>query len=309
MALYLSAASSQTKYHAYVSSAASAALRLGLHEQMSGFPDEEQALRRRVWFAVQAMDVYASSALGLPNNMSLVEAQTDGLEVVFSGIDELTMATAAHHQLTGALTNCIERIYRNRESMGAPDVQSRVVSTRSLDESNEEMETVGLNSAFIASHLDSLALTVSDERSLSPPQLRMCTRIQLLLCYAHCHSHLLLYTPLVHHLVQPVTERTSKAYLYGTRCMRAALMTIDVAEELQRRFQLNEAYFQTVDVLINAFLVLLTVELGSSDGDMLREAIPAGRRAKDVLLNLCPLSVKATQCMEALAVRTTPSKP
>lgn len=302
MALFLNAASAQTRFHAYVSSAASAALRLGLHEQVSGFAEDEQALRRRVWFAVQAMDVYASSALGLPSNLSSAEAQTESFGNAFPGLDEMTLATAAHHQLTGVLSNCIDRIYRDRESKAASGVQSNVVSTTSLRESSEEMTTWGQNCGFIAAQLDALALTVNDGSPAPMPQIGMCSRTQLLLCYTYCHSQLLLYTPLVHHLVQPTTPRTSEAYLYGTRCMRAALLAVHIAEELQRRFQMNEAYFQTVDVLINALLVLLTVELGSSDGALLRDAIPAGRRAKDILFNLCPLSAKASQCWEALAV-------
>lgn len=276
---------------------------MGLHEQVPGFPEEEQALRRRIWCSVQAMEVYASSALGLPSSVSNAESQSESFGNVLPGLDEMSLATAANHQLTGTLSKCIDRIYRNRESKAASSVQSNVVSTRSLRESSEELETCIQNCTFVADQLDMLAHSSNYMNPARMPQLHTCTRTQLLLLYAHCHAQLLLYTPLVHHLVQPTTERGSDAYLYGTRCLRAALLVVHVAEELQRRFQLNEAYFQTLDVLINALLVLLTVELGSSDGILLREAMPAGRRAKDVLLNLCPLSVKATQCWEALAVR------
>lgn len=99
------------------------------------------------------------------------------------------------------------------------------------------------------------------------------------------------------------SDHTSEGYIYGTKCVRAALAAINIAEELKHRFQLNEGYFQTVDVLVNASMVLLAVELGSSDAKLLRVAIPAGRRAKEILLALAPLSIKADECWQAIAVR------
>lgn len=302
MALYLVAASTPTRYHAYVASAASAALRMGLHEQISGYPPEEQALRRRVWFAVRAMDVYASSALGLPSNLYRAEVPTQSFGSISSGVDEATLAAAAHYQLADILNKCVDRVYRDRGSKAASGVQSHVVSTKALRESSEELETWGFNCAFIAAHMDALALSVNHVNPAPLPQLDTCTQAQLLLYYARCHAQMLLYTPLVHHLAQPFTDRNSDAYVHGSRCVRAAIVAVHIAEELLRRLQLNEAYFQTVDVLVNALLILLTVELGSSDGNLLRDAIPAGRRAKDVLQNLVPLSVKAAECWEALAV-------
>lgn len=302
MALYVMAASSQTRYHAYVSAAASAALRLGLHEQVAGYPHEEQALRQKVWSAVHAMDTYASSALGLPSRLSNMDMATESFGSVSPGLEETVLATAAHHQLTGVLSRCIDRVYHARHSAAVSSVQPPVVSTKSLRESSEELETLRCNCPFIAEQLDALALPASDAASTRLTQLSTCSRAQLLLCYAHCHAQMLLYTPLVHHLAHPATERTSEAYLHGTSCVRAALVAVYVAEELLRRAQLNEAYFQTVNVLINAVLVLLVVELGSSDGKLLREAIPAGRRARNLLQNFAPLSISAAMCWEALAV-------
>lgn len=317
MALYLMAASSVTKYHAYVSSAVSAALRMGLHEQVSGFSEQEQTLRHKIWVSVHAMDVYASSTLGLPSSFSPGDLQTQREyeqddEILPDADDDMMRlasvdsATTAFQQLARVLHSCLDRVYHDRDSKAA-SVRTQVVSSKSLREASEELRAWGQNCNFVSAQLVSLGLTSTEERldqdhSTTPRQLTCCTRTQLLLCYAYCQAQLLLYTPLVHHLVQMDSDQTSEGYLYGTKCVRAALAAVHIAEELKRRFQLNEGYFQTVDVLVNASLVLLTVELGSPDAKLLRAAIPAGRRAKEILLALAPLSFKAEECWKAIAV-------
>ena len=68
MALYLTAESAITSAHAYINSAAAAALRMGLH-QVHAFrhlPLGERLLRERTYQSLKALDIYVSTFLGLP---------------------------------------------------------------------------------------------------------------------------------------------------------------------------------------------------------------------------------------------------
>lgn len=282
---------------------------MGLHEEASGFSGEEQALRNRLWLSVHTMDVYASTALGLPSSFSPADlhVQRERKQDVLPDAGEMTpmeSAPSAYQHLARVVHSCLDRVYRDRDFKTA-SVGPQVISSKSLREASAELETWGHSCASIADQLHCLGLLVKEEQSsgeIPDPflQLTTCTRTQLLLCYAYCQAQLLLYTPLVHHLVQMDLKRDSEGYLFGTKCVRAALAAVNVAGELKRRFQLNEAYFQTVDTLVNSAMVLLAVELGSADANLLRAAIPAGRRAKDILLALAPLSIKASECWQAL---------
>lgn len=305
MAIYLMAASSMTKYHAYVSAAVSAALRMGLHEQIPGFSDEEQTKRQKLWLSVHAMDVYASSALGLLSSFAPIElcSQPMPLNSTAMELSAEELATAAHRQLAGILHSCLDRVYHR----GGPQTaagQAQTVTSRSLREASEELNAWELNYSFLAEQVGGLAFPGNKGRAdpTPLPQLSPCTKTQLLLFYAYYQAWLLLYTPFIHHLVKANPNPASEGYLYGTKCMRAAIAVIHIGEELKRRFQLNEAYLYTVDILVNSHMVLLAIELGSADAKLLRAAIPAGRRAKILLLALTPLSLKALECWEALAV-------
>ncbi|SMQ47618.1 unnamed protein product [Zymoseptoria tritici ST99CH_3D7] len=281
LAIYLKSVSAQTRFHAYVSAAASGALRMGLHEVIPGFPKEELAMRQRIWSAVRTMDVYASSALGLPSHFSSV-VDNAPLSALESGKEEELMLADAHYKLASVVHRAVDKLYRGRTSLSASGAPVFGVPVKSLHEANEELETWANNCSFINSGLGSV------ERS------------QLLLCYAHHHAQLLLFTPFVHHLAQPLSDRKSEAYTFGKKCVQAALGAVSVASELQQRYQFNEAYFNAVEVLVYAHMALLIVELGSSDGEFLRDAQAANRRAKELLMNLALLSATASECLDAL---------
>lgn len=273
---------------------------MGLHEKVFDLSVEEQALQCRVWLAVQAMDMYASSGLGLPSHLSTAGVLVEKSNSTSPDTNEAILAAAAHLQLAGVVRRCIDRIYLTQDLKIAPRAQPHVVTATSLQESSDELEAWSRNYNFIAKQPSALTVLASEADSTLLLQLSMYSRRQLILCFTHCHAQLLLYTPMVHHLTQPSTERASEAYMYGTKCVQAALAAIYVAEELQRRSKLNEASFLMVDVLVNAILVLLTVQLGSSDRELLGNAIAVGYRARDVLKSVSARGTKAAGCWEAL---------
>lgn len=129
-------------------------------------------------------------------------------------------------------------------------------------------------------------------------------RLQLLLSYLHAWAHLTLLSPFVHHLhnTQSRSEKPTREAAYAHRAVQAALYAVQVAETLHKRLQLHEAYFTTIDVLVQAAMVLLVVELGSSNSSLLSESIKYGKRAKELLLNLSLQNPAAKECWEALSV-------
>lgn len=274
---------------------------MGLHEVIPGFPKEELAMRQRIWSAVRTMDVYASSALGLPSHFSSV-VDNAPLSALESGKEEELMLADAHYKLASVVHRAVDKLYRGRTSLSASGAPVFGVPVKSLHEANEELETWANNCSFINSGLGSVERSVNDLDTASFRPLTMLSRSQLLLCYAHHHAQLLLFTPFVHHLAQPLSDRKSEAYTFGKKCVQAALGAVSVASELQQRYQFNEAYFNAVEVLVYAHMALLIVELGSSDGEFLRDAQAANRRAKELLMNLALLSATASECLDALTV-------
>jgi hypothetical protein len=249
------------------------------------------------------MDVYASSALGLPSHFPGVVDNAPMTGTAQSGTEDELMFADAHYKLASVVHCSVDRLYRGRTSITASGAPSFGVPAKSLRETSEELETWANNCSFITGGLESMNRSVNDHDPASGPSLMSLSRSQLLLCYTQHHAQLLLYTPFVHHLAQPSTDRTSEAYVYGAKCVQAALGAVRIAGELQQRYQFNEAYFNAVEVLVYALMVLHIVELGSSDGDFLRDAIAANRQAKELLMNLALQSTTASECLDALTVR------
>jgi hypothetical protein len=246
------------------------------------------------------MDVYASSALGLPSHFPGVVENAPLAGVAQPGIDDEVMLADAHYNLAGVVHHSVDRLYRGRTSISASGAPSFGVPVKSLRETSEELETWANNCSFITAGMGDMNKAAPN----SAPSLPLMTmsRSRLLLCYAQYHAQLLLYTPFVHHLAQPSPIRNSEAYAYGAKCVQAALGAVSVASELQKRYQFNEAYFNAVEVLVYALMVLLIVELGSSDGDFLKDVVVANRDAKELLMNLAIQSTTASECLDALTV-------
>ncbi|CAK3810541.1 fungal-specific transcription factor domain-containing [Lecanosticta acicola] len=290
LALYLKANAAQMRVHAYVSAATSAALRMGLHEHVPCFPEEEQALRRRVWSSICMLDTFVSTSLGLPPTVPIDQPDFDPFPCLpsTSSDDELLPATAQFH-LARILHQAVHQTY------------SASSAKRAVDTGTYSVSRLGLKNAAIQ-----LDAWIQGCVTLSTPVENM-TRSQLLLAYWHAYAQLLLFSPCVHHLADPNVEKGTPEYYFGTRCVQAALKAVKLADLLHKGPHLNEAYFSTIDVLAFAAMTLLVVQLGSSDGSLLGEAIKSGKRAKELLLMLSLQSRTAAECWEALSVCWTSS--
>ncbi|KAM3423195.1 hypothetical protein BST61_g645 [Cercospora zeina] len=287
LALYLKAAPAPAKVHSYVAAATSAALRLGLHEEVVGFPKDESALRRRVWSALQAFDVYTSTALGVPCVTTFENQEQDSYPPLSTGSNSELVASDAHLQMLGILARAIHRTYRSNSARKPIGRGTFAVDQNAIKEASEELETWA--------HGCCVLLQAAVDM----------TRTQLCLAYAYDYAQLLLYSPFVHYLTMPGIDTASQPYLIGVKAVNAAVHAVQVAELLHHKLQFHEAYFLTIDVLVYAAVVLLVVESGSTDVSLVFEAVRAGRAAMELLLVLSLQSNTASQCWKALAVRSS----
>ncbi|KAK4631330.1 hypothetical protein CLAFUW4_03219 [Fulvia fulva] len=286
MALYLKAGAALTRVHAYVCAAASGALRMGLHEAVPGYPADEQTTRQRVWSTVRMLDAYVSSSLGIPHVISSREQNVAPFPLWSTAVvDEELVPCIAASQLSNMLSGAIDYTYRHTSAGKAVDGGSYTINEQNLATACDELEAWTQNSPALAVPIENM------------------TRLQLLLSYLHAWAHLTLLSPFVHHLhnTQSRSEKPTREAAYAHRAVQAALYAVQVAETLHKRLQLHEAYFTTIDVLVQAAMVLLVVELGSSNSSLLSESIKYGKRAKELLLNLSLQNPAAKECWEALS--------
>lgn len=111
LALYLKAASAPTKVHAYVGAAASAALRLGIHEQIPCYPKDESAQRQRVWSTIRVLDIYTSTVLGIPSITATAFTDQSAFPPLSTGSNAELVASDAHMDLLDILAKAISSTY------------------------------------------------------------------------------------------------------------------------------------------------------------------------------------------------------
>lgn len=125
----------------------------------------------------------------------------------------------------------------------------------------------------------------------------------MFLRYSHCFVQLMLYSPILHHVLEPSRGWKPNAYTYGLKCVDAAIEAVRIAEALDARDVLHEAHALTVDVLVMAAISLLVVELGSPDIGMVDRVRDSSSKAKGLLEVLGRKNCSAAGCLDSLKVR------
>ncbi|KXS94388.1 hypothetical protein AC578_6592 [Pseudocercospora eumusae] len=283
MALYLKAASDQTLVHTYITAAAGAALRLGLHEQTPFFTPDETALRQRVWSTIRVLDTYVSAALGIPCAISHVWMhEQDAFPPLLSGSNAELVVANAHAELATKMSQTIHSMYNGRDLHSNLGLGPYSVALALLDSRWEDLDRWARACPVLAQSQDGMT--------------RM--RGQLILDYMHAYAQILLYSPFVHH----ITDLENPGHFYGKKCFEAALHAVQIAEILQQQGHFNEAYFFTLDVLAFAAVVLLVVEACCKEPQLVMEAMHSSRTARELLLVLSFLNSAAAECWSALSV-------
>ena len=111
-----------------------------------------------------------------------------------------------------------------------------------------------------------------------------------------------MYSPFVHHVVQPQEAHSPFAHAYGSKCVAAAISAVWTAQELDNRGMLDEAWCLTVDVLAMAATTLLVVGLGSPLESTTHAVRESSSAAKALLEKLASRNASAARCLESLAV-------
>ena len=141
LALFLKAASAPGRVHSYLAAAASAALRLGLHEDIPGFPKDESALRRRVWSAVNVFDIYISIALGVPRTVAQESDEQDFYPILSSiGTNTELSASDAHMEMLCILSRGVANIHNSNTSRRPVGLGAYSVTQEAIYEASAEIE-------------------------------------------------------------------------------------------------------------------------------------------------------------------------
>ncbi|KXT17958.1 hypothetical protein AC579_9583 [Pseudocercospora musae] len=285
MALYLKAASDQTLVHTYITAAAGAALRLGLHEQTPFFAQDETALRQRVWSTIRVLDTFISAFLGIPCAISQIWThEQDAFPPLPSGSNSAELVAAnAHAELATKMNQKINSMYHGRTPQPNVGLGPYLVALTSLDHGWEDLDRWARACPVLAQSQDSM------------------TRAQLTLEYMHAYAQILLYSPFVHHITRSPPDIENTGHFYGKKCFEAALHAVKIAEILHQQGHFNEAYFFTIDVLAFAAMVLMLVETCCKEAQLVMEAMHGTRCAREILLELSFRNSAAAECWSALS--------
>lgn len=141
LALYLKANAAQMRVHAYISAAAGAALRMGLHENIPCLPEDEQALRRRIWSSIYVLDTYVSSSLGLPPTVPMAQPDSDPFPCLpsTSSNEDVVLATA-HVQLASILHRAINQTYSTTTARRAVGTGPYSVARQGILNASKELD-------------------------------------------------------------------------------------------------------------------------------------------------------------------------
>ena len=113
---------------------------------------------------------------------------------------------------------------------------------------------------------------------------------------------LVLYCPFLHHITKPWEQRSPSANTAASICVKAAIEAVHIAEMMEARDMLYEAYAFTNDVIAMAATSLLVVELMPPGDTLVTHAKSSSWKAKAVLEKLALRSCTAARCLESLLV-------
>lgn len=167
LALFLKAGSALTRSHAYVSAAASASLRMGLHEQVPCFPKDEQVMMQRVWSTIRSLDVLISSSLGIPHIVSIAPYEEEPFPSLSVGFEEELVTSSAHVRLLGILSRALDRTYCSGSTRKSFGLGSFAVPEESLRESCSELEAWEQSCTSLATPIENMR-----RQALNPEDLR-----------------------------------------------------------------------------------------------------------------------------------------
>ncbi|EME41742.1 hypothetical protein DOTSEDRAFT_73955 [Dothistroma septosporum NZE10] len=237
IAQWLKVANCTSASHGYLSIAASAALRLGLHDldAMADLPNNERKWYKRTIAALTAMDTLTSVSLGLPR---ILAASING--VLICDDPGHTLPThQAHYEVTEILRRYFEPCFLSKSFKNGAIYQ---LPQKRVD--------------FVVDELDSWKSRLGELFSAYDGTLTPRLVIEL----SYFFIQLLVYCPFIHYIgaTSPFTSATTD---YATKCVEAALQTVLIAEELQSRRMMISVHPFALDAVMLATTSLLLSEI------------------------------------------------
>ncbi|KAL1581737.1 hypothetical protein WHR41_09427 [Cladosporium halotolerans] len=286
MAMYLMSISAKRAAHTYVSTAGHAAHQLGLHEAATAdwLSGKQRAVSQRVYATLRAFDAYITSSLGLPRNLRVIDQTSGPTHAPDVGSPEILTAASANADLLEIMSNTREIIFFTDVTI--PGKSSNIIDSVRLHELNNALDM------WASTHV------ARSRRSQDGSSDR--TETDLFLRFTHCYVLLVLYSPLLHHILKPMEHRSSSADMAASRCVEGAIDAVCIAETMRDQKILYEAYPLTIDVLVMAATTLLVVELGAPDDMLAVRAKGSSRKAKELLETLASKNSSASRCLGAL---------
>ncbi|KAK5020188.1 Gypsy retrotransposon integrase-like protein 1, partial [Cryomyces antarcticus] len=287
--------------YSYICAAVAASLRIGLHMSVAsqGLDSIERETRTRTFSVLNIMETYVTTALGLPKTLRDVNSDqllpsdvdsTTSKSPFSSPIDDPTSPTAvtqAHARLIMIMAKAVQSIHPTNR----PDYRQNGfygVKYFHITEAEAELETWFRQLPQVPN------VDQAEDGTI--------VRSQLLLRLAYGHVQMILYRPFLHHVVRDVPGSVFhfRSYACGSACVKAAMQVIWIAEALDVRGFLSEAYWFTVLILSAATTSLLVFILGNKGDPTIKETVQAVTRAKNILARLAARSPTARRCLASL---------
>lgn len=121
---------------------------------------------------------------------------------------------------------------------------------------------------------------------------------------AYGHAQMVLYRPFLHHILKPRSEGNIqiRSYACASACIKAAMQVIWLAEELDARGLIHEAYWFTPYIASFAVITLYLFVLTSSKDPTWQETRDTADRGRAIVLKMSRTNPMAEWCMSSLAL-------
>lgn len=156
MSLYLKAGSAVTRAHAFVTAAASAGLRMGLHEQVPCLAENEQAIRRRTWSTIRSLEILTSSLLGIPHMVASAAYDDDPFPSLTTGFEEDLFVSSAHFRLMAMLGRTIDKTYCSNLAKKPMGLGTLAVPEEGMNEACNELDAWAQSCPALAAPIENM---------------------------------------------------------------------------------------------------------------------------------------------------------
>ncbi|KAF2761961.1 hypothetical protein EJ05DRAFT_190961 [Pseudovirgaria hyperparasitica] len=302
--LYMQGTGMVTRSYSTICAATSAAVRMGLHRASppSSLDAIQLELRKRVFWVLRTMDTYVTSMLGFPRTLGEENVDqempialedhfitTSGIiaEGQSSSIQSNMGPVNAHTRLIKIMAQTLRQIYPSKRPSSSVNFAYGVSPT---------------SVSQIESELEQWFEDLSRSDNTSVPSSSFEIRTQLLLRMAYGHVQMVLYRPFLHHILKPRSEGNIqlRSYACASACIKAAMQIVWLAEELDSRGLIHEAYWFTSYITSFAVTTLYLFITTARDDPTREETRHTAERGRAIVYKLAKSNPMADWCLSSL---------